>query len=225
MTITIKKKFKSLIRPLSTDEYEQLEQNLLDEGCRDPLVLWGDILLDGHHRYEICTKHGISYQTVQAPVYIRTDADAEDWIDKNQLGRRNLTKDEWRELIGRQYNRRKKRDGERGPQKLAQNEPVSTAEVIAAEHGVSAATVKRAGQFAEAVQEQREANPEADTATVYRLAREQTKTTPQAGRSDDAGKEEDSDNLFQLKLWWRKATKKDRKAFLAWIKTIELGRA
>lgn len=67
MTITIKKKFKSLIRPLSTDEYEQLEQNLLDEGCRDPLVVWGDILLDGHNRHAICTKHDIPFNTVPAP--------------------------------------------------------------------------------------------------------------------------------------------------------------
>ena len=195
MTITIKKKFKSLIRPLSTDEYEQLEQNLLDEGCRDPLVLWGDILLDGHHRYEICTKHGISYQTVQAPVYIRTDADAKDWIDKNQLGRRNLTKDEWRELIGRRYNRKKKSKAEAGSiggVSKGQNDTClqSTAEVIAAEHGVSAATVKRAGKFAEAVEEQREAHPEADEAldrvegwiNNNRMARERDKAKKEGKR-------------------------------------------
>jgi len=58
--------------------------------------------------------------------------------------RRNLTADAFTLALGRRYNRMKKRDGERGPKKLDQNEPASTASRIAIEHGVSEATVKRA---------------------------------------------------------------------------------
>ncbi|MDD4984514.1 MAG: hypothetical protein PHQ43_01805 [Dehalococcoidales bacterium] len=195
VSITVKQKFKSLIRPLSPDEYEILEQSLLDEGCRDPLVVWGDTLLDGHNRYEICTKHGIDYRTVQAPVYIRTDEDAEDWIDKNQLGRRNLTREEFTLIVGRRYNRRKITESFKGNQYTksgeVQNDPhQSTAEIIAAEHGISPATVKRAGKFAEAVEEQREAHPEADEAldrvegwiNNNRMARERDKAKKEGKR-------------------------------------------
>jgi len=78
---------------------------------------------------------------------------AEDWIDANQLGRRNLTPDQASFFRGRRYNRTKKSEGR--PNKLAQNELViseSTAESLGRQHGVSAATIKRDGQFAEVVE-------------------------------------------------------------------------
>jgi hypothetical protein len=56
--------FRVLIRPLAAEEREQLEQNLLRDGCRDPLVVWRngkDTLLDGHHRLEICRRKGIKF--------------------------------------------------------------------------------------------------------------------------------------------------------------------
>lgn len=88
--IQIAPEFKSLIPPLSADEYAQLEQNILADGCRDPLVLWEDFLLDGHNRYEICTKHGLPFATVQQDG-LATLNDALIWIAKHQLGRRNIT--------------------------------------------------------------------------------------------------------------------------------------
>ena len=60
----VDKEFAALIPPLTQDEYDQLEKNLLAEGCRDRLVVWGDILIDGHNRLEICTKHKITYDVV-----------------------------------------------------------------------------------------------------------------------------------------------------------------
>ena len=88
MNITIDKEFKSLIPALTDDEYKGLEQSILSEGCRDALVLWGDILVDGHNRYEICTKHGIAFETVQKDFDSREDVIQ--WIILNQFGRRNL---------------------------------------------------------------------------------------------------------------------------------------
>ena len=35
------------------------------------------------------------------------------------------------------------------------------------------------------------------------------------------GKEEESDSLFQLKRWWKKATKKDKGSFLSWIEEVK----
>lgn len=85
----IKDSFRSLIPPLTADEYRQLEENILSDGIRDPLVLWGDVLVDGHNRFEIAQKHGLTFQTVQRE--FEDEADAAIWIYKNQAGRRNLT--------------------------------------------------------------------------------------------------------------------------------------
>ena len=88
MQIIIDKEFQSLIPPLTAEEYEGLEKSILAEGCRDALVLWGDILVDGHNRYEICATHDVPFQTVQKDFVDRDDAKL--WMMRNQLARRNL---------------------------------------------------------------------------------------------------------------------------------------
>ena len=94
MNIHINPKFKSLIPPLAADEYKGLEESILSEGCRDALVLWNDTLIDGHNRYEICTKHGIDFKTIQKE--FDSEDDALLWIIDNQLAKRNL--DKWGKL-------------------------------------------------------------------------------------------------------------------------------
>jgi DNA modification methylase len=86
--IQIDSEFKNLIPPLSSEERQGLESSLLKEGCRDALVLWGDILIDGHNRYEICTKHNIPFKTVQREFKSRDEVIL--WIIANQKSRRNL---------------------------------------------------------------------------------------------------------------------------------------
>lgn len=143
-------KFKLLIPPLSTEEYQQLEQNIVRDGCRDPLVVWMDTLVDGHNRFEICTKHRLLFDVIE--MQFENEDRAIDWIIDNQLGRRNLDPTQASILRGKQYNRLKRGNGVRGPGKLDQNDPASTAEVLAVRHGVSSPTIKRDGQFAEAVE-------------------------------------------------------------------------
>jgi hypothetical protein len=152
--LKIDPEFKALIPPLSKEEYSLLESNILRDGCRDPLTVWGETLLDGHNRHEICTKHGLPFSTFEIQLPDREAA--MDWMDANQLGRRNLTREAHDLLLGRRYNRTKKAHGGQLPtQGIDQNDPsLSTAAKLAVEHGVSEATVKRAGQFAEAVEAQ-----------------------------------------------------------------------
>jgi len=88
MELKIDPEFKALIPPLSKDEREQLEKNLVADGCRDPLVVWNDTLLDGHNRYEICTRLNISYTYVDK--FFQDRVEATIWIINNQFGRRNL---------------------------------------------------------------------------------------------------------------------------------------
>lgn len=153
-TPTIDPEFKALIPPLAPDEYAQLEANIRAEGCRDPLVLWDGIIIDGHNRHEICTKHGIAFECIRKQFDSREDA--MDWMDRNQLGRRNLSPDAFRLLLGRRYNRQKKAQGGTGANQHSQKDQndlsANTAEKLATEHGVSAPTVKRAAKFAEEVE-------------------------------------------------------------------------
>ncbi|MCL2572361.1 MAG: hypothetical protein FWE11_08145 [Defluviitaleaceae bacterium] len=82
--------FLSLIPPLSEEERNQLEQNILfKRKCRDAIILWGDIIIDGYNRYEICVEHGIQFEIIQMDFPSRSEAKI--WILDNQLGRRNLT--------------------------------------------------------------------------------------------------------------------------------------
>jgi hypothetical protein len=126
------------------------------------LTIWGRVIIDGHNRFDICTRLGIPFQTVQKQFPTREAA--LDWMDCHQLGRRNLTPDARQLLLGRRYNRLKKapNDGGAGTPKATvdQNEPRFTAAKVAKEHGVSEATVKRAAKFAQEV----EADPELQAA-------------------------------------------------------------
>lgn len=88
MTIQIDPEFRALIPALTKDERKQLEANLKADGCREPLVVWKGVLLDGHHRFEICTREKLVYRTVEVGCADRDDAKA--WIIRNQFGRRNL---------------------------------------------------------------------------------------------------------------------------------------
>jgi len=82
--------FRGIVPPLSPDEREQLEQNIVsDRKCHDPIVLWEGLIIDGHSRFEICVKHSIEFQIEEMQLESRDAAKA--WIIENQLCRRNLT--------------------------------------------------------------------------------------------------------------------------------------
>ncbi|MGC3984742.1 MAG: plasmid replication/partition related protein [Pseudorhodoferax sp.] len=90
MDIVVNEELKAYIDPLTPDEYEALERSLLAEGCRDALVLWGDVLVDGHNRYGICQKHGLPFQTVQNTRF-QTMEDVHLWMIDQHLGRRSVS--------------------------------------------------------------------------------------------------------------------------------------
>lgn len=90
MDITINEDLRVYIDPLTEDEYANLERSLLAEGCRDALVLWGELLVDGHNRYGICRKHGIPFRTVQNETF-KSMEDVHLWMIDNHLGRRSVS--------------------------------------------------------------------------------------------------------------------------------------
>jgi len=175
--IIIDPEIQALIPPLREEERTLLEESLCAEGCRDPLAVWEghDILLDGHNRKEICERLGLEYDVVEIVLPHREAAC--DWVDANQLGRRNLTPDQMSVLRGRRYSRRKKaasfENGKSGnsagrpPANKAGKEqggkschPDKTADSLAKQYGVSPRTIRNDGKYAEAVEKVTEVVPD-----------------------------------------------------------------
>lgn len=99
--IVIDPEIQAYIDPLTPDEHDALERSLVTEGCRDALVLWGELLVDGHNRYGICQKHGLPFRTVQNTRF-RSVEDVKLWMIEQHLGRRSLTDFQRGELALRQ---------------------------------------------------------------------------------------------------------------------------
>jgi site-specific DNA-methyltransferase (adenine-specific) len=149
--VVVDTEFANLIPPLSADELAQLTENIMTEGCRDPLIIWADhnILLDGHNRHAVCEANKISFKTIEISLPNRTAAI--NWIISNQLGRRNLTPEAASYLRGKRYLAEKKQ-GERTDLTSDQNDTkLETADKLAAEYKVGKATIKRDAAFASAV--------------------------------------------------------------------------
>ena len=87
--IKLDKEFQGLIPPLSSEEFIGLEDSIQKEGCRDSLIVWNDILVDGHNRKLICDKYKLPYKTKESEFKDRNEVIL--WIIDNQLNRRNLT--------------------------------------------------------------------------------------------------------------------------------------
>ena len=90
MDIVVNEALKAYIDPLTPEEYASLERSILTEGCRDALVLWGDVLVDGHNRYGICQKHGLPFQTLQSTLFHSLE-DVHLWMIDQHLGRRSVS--------------------------------------------------------------------------------------------------------------------------------------
>jgi hypothetical protein len=128
LNITINEELRSFIDPLTPVEYAALERSLLADGCRDALVLWRDVLIDGHNRYDICTKHGIPFRTVANDKFDSLE-DVMLWVIDNNLARRSVS-DFQRGMLAL---RKKEIVAARAAQRAAQQPPEAAPEQAAQE--------------------------------------------------------------------------------------------
>lgn len=99
--LMIDPEFRKVIPPLLPEEHSLLEEDILRNGCLNPLMIWHGLIADGHHRYEICQRHRIPFEVMELEVETREEVI--NWICAHQLGRRNLTDESRRYLIGKRY--------------------------------------------------------------------------------------------------------------------------
>ena len=95
---TIDDGFKGLLPSLSEGDIRKLKRSILKDGCREKLTVWKEenLLIDGHHRYEICNNHNRRYEVVRKSFKSRDEVVA--WMLENQKGRRNMNKFQWAEV-------------------------------------------------------------------------------------------------------------------------------
>lgn len=154
--IEIKEEFKKLIPPLTTEEYKQLEDNCLEEGIREKIILWNNYIIDGHNRYNIANQWNLEFETKSKN--FNTIEDVKIWMLDNQFGKRNLSdaqrylnRNEKRKLLkeqGEQIYKEKsvfKGNQHTAPLSTIDNEPKhNTQKIIANELGWSTGKVAMA---------------------------------------------------------------------------------
>ena len=159
--------FSKSIPPLTFEELNQLEANILRDGrIINPIIVWEGLIVDGHNRFIIAKKHPEIPFTVHETEFANR-YEAIIWICKNQLGRRNLTPEQKKYLIGKQYEAEKLNHG--GDQKSNLKKSTGqngqsidkrwTRRRIADENGVNDSFVKRAEQFSKGVDAAEKAVP------------------------------------------------------------------
>lgn len=193
MEFTIDEGLRKLIPTLSEAEREQLEQNLIREGCRDPLVIWQekDVLLDGHHRFEICRRLQVPYKTERISLKDRDAAKA--WVITNQFGRRNLAPYVRAELAlqlapliaGKaKANLKTGATGLRGGSPLQKSaKAIDTREEVAKVAGVSHDTIDKAKKIAEKAPESVKAKLRTGETTINAVYRDLTKKEKETERA------------------------------------------
>ena len=166
--IVVDEEFKGLLPPLDATTYARLEDNLIRNGCRDSLVLWGDTLVDGHNRYEICTRHGIPFNTVQKEFGSREEAMI--WIISTQISRRNMTPLQLSHFRGMHYRLEKRAVGNptwvnQHTDELSQvgtiPQTLATATSLAEKYNVSRNTINRDSKISDALDKIGATSPEA----------------------------------------------------------------
>lgn len=133
--LKIDRTIREIIPALTSQEYSDLEDSIVAEGCLYPIVIWKDknIILDGHNRYDICQKHKMEFQILEKEFSSKKEALI--WMIKTQLGRRNLTDAQKVEMAIKQ----KELEG-KGPFQLLKRE---SREEIAEEINVSTGNIHK----------------------------------------------------------------------------------
>ena len=193
MNLKILPEIEETLFPLQPEELKFLEESILTEGVRDALVVWpkdGElILVDGHNRYRIAKEHGIPFEIKEK--HFNDLDEVLEWVDFNQLGRRNLIDEQRSYVLGRLYERRKKQ-GERKDivkegTELVLNLSTSlgsaaTAKEIAKQAGVGQATIRRAADFTKAMDKIKEMSPKAVEIILSGKVKDALTTLPQVAK-------------------------------------------
>jgi hypothetical protein len=158
--VIILNELRDLIQPLQVEEFEILTNNIVQNGCKDSIVIWQTsekiinpnaitdnekfVIIDGHNRYKICTKHNLSFNIVL--MYFDSIQAVKNYMLDLQMGRRNLSPTQLAYYRGVRYNTQKITDKiENFSGELKEEK---TSQIIAKQYNVDEKTIRRDGEFA-----------------------------------------------------------------------------
>lgn len=181
VNLKIDPEFRDKIPALTDAEFDQLKENILADGeVYEPIVTWNDTIIDGHNRWKIICENWekLKDKFRTKPMEFADKWEAFEWMYRKQLGRRNLSDEQKKYMIGKMYEARKQSAGNKtsarnadgtfqSGQNVHNGESLSKREVkdgtageIGKEIGVDGRTVRRAEKFAKGVDAIREEFPE-----------------------------------------------------------------
>lgn len=243
--ITIDAEFEALLPPLSEQENLELMRLIDAEGFREPVTVWlgHGLIVDGHNRYRIWRDLYRDDEDRCPDVVERHFADRDavkEWIIRNQLARRNLT-DAQRVQVAlelkpfieaRALQRMKAGVSDPAPnlaQGTTKKRAPETDDIVAEAAGVSRGTIRKVETVLAKGDDDTKAAmlaPKSDPKHISISKAHKQTVKPERyveGAAsvpkvrDTAPEDSDSDALFTLKRYWKRATKKDRVAFLKWV--------
>jgi hypothetical protein len=161
--------FAFLLPPQTAEEREALTKSIIDEGIREPLVVWQEkgILVDGYNRFDVARIHKIKCKYIVKSFKDRSEVI--EWIVQNQLGRRNLTAEKLAYFRGKHYLAEKMPVGSNHSPGHNDHTGDTTAARLAEKYNVSEKTIRRDAAFAQGV----DASP--DKAEILAGVSEKTK--------------------------------------------------
>jgi len=176
VNLKIDPEFRDKIPALTEAEFDQLRENILSDGeVYEPLVTWNSVIVDGHNRWRVIQEN---WELLKDKFRVKEmdfadKWEAFEWMYRKQLGRRNLSDEQKKYMIGKMYEARKNTASFKGNQytsKSGDGQNVhnqnhrevkdGTAGAIGKEIGVDGRTVRRAEKFAKGVDAIREEFPE-----------------------------------------------------------------
>ena len=86
--LKIDEELEMLLPKLEDEKYNLLEEDIKINGCINPIIIWNGYIVDGHHRYKICSENNIEFKTKE--MQFDNKQEAMIWAWTTQKARRNI---------------------------------------------------------------------------------------------------------------------------------------
>lgn len=150
--------FQRISIPCGSDQQEQLKEDIVRNGCHDPIVIWNNVIIDGHKRYEICKAEEIEFSVRSMSFSNKEEAIC--WVCRQRITQVSDTSIARRYLVGMLYENERKlyRSGKYHTD--SHPEGKNTIMLTASEMKRSPSMIGLYGQFARAMNKIAERSPQ-----------------------------------------------------------------
>lgn len=93
--------FVSLSIPFQQGQQNEFEKSLMREGCKEPIIVWNGVIIDGHKRYRFCCDEGIEYSVEEKK--FSSEEEAISWVCRKHIPIYEMKTSAYRYLAGKLY--------------------------------------------------------------------------------------------------------------------------